>query len=267
MGQVNIAHVDECQTGAFPELTGLTALGEIGSRGVYAKPDRPLWLWMHELASGAQIRFAQPPLAHLLYVWKGELAADGVSVGAEGVVCVEHLGTTTVTAGQSGATLLHYHSQGPDPTREARPGGGVHVLGCDGIRKVRDDTYYETTTTESDDSGNCGLNDGEKCGGYTRTIHTQSVCSSWYWNHVDGRVTIEGAKPMVGADGSATCQNWRHTTVISEVWNRWPVVRHDGGAKGCEKASKARGSPCGGITGEDDYGDDGDDGEDDWWDY
>ena len=147
MGQVNIAHVDECQTGAFPELTGLTALGEIGSRGVYAKPDRPLWLWMHELASGAQIRFAQPPLAHLLYVWKGELAADGVSVGAEGVVCVEHLGTTTVTAGQSGATLLHYHSQGPDPTREARPGGGVHVLGCDGIRKVRDDTYYETTTT------------------------------------------------------------------------------------------------------------------------
>ena len=130
-----------------------------------------------------------------------------------------------------------------------------------------DEGDYETTTTESDDSGNCGLNDGEKCGGYTRTIHTQSVCSSWYWNHVDGRVTIEGAKPMVGADGSATCQNWRHTTVISEVWNRWPVVRHDGGAKGCEKASKARGSPCGGITGEDDYGDDGDDGEDDWWDY
>ena len=152
---------------------------------------------------------------------------------------------------------------------------GIAVAGCLAAGRwnaVRaDEGDYETTTTESDDSGNCGLNDGKKCGGFTRTIHTQSVCSSWYWNHVDGRVTIEGAKPMVGADGSATCQNWRRTTVISEVWNRWPIVTmpssDDAGGKACEKASKARGTPCGGITGEGDEGDDGDDGEDDWWNY
>ncbi len=147
MGRVIVVTVDDVSTAAFPTLPGLAARGKVASKGVFATPDRPLWLWMHEMDAGSEIQFQQPPVGHVLYVWKGSISVNQKSLEEQSAVCVEHQGAARILAGNSGATVLHYHSQKPHPTQGSRAGGQVHIVGKDGIHKVTDDSYYDTTTT------------------------------------------------------------------------------------------------------------------------
>ena len=109
MGRVVIAKSDEVTPKEFPRLTGVTAQGAIRTRDVIAQSDRPLLLWMHELAPGAEIRWEAPPVGHLAYVWEGGVEAGGRALSRDSTMIVEHKGSGGLRAGTSGATIAHFH--------------------------------------------------------------------------------------------------------------------------------------------------------------
>lgn len=146
MGKVNIAHVDEALSVPFPPLAGVSSRGSIATRAVFSKPDRPLWLWTHELSPGAQICWEQPVVGHTIYVWKGNVTVGEKRLAPAAVVCIEHKGAGTIEACENGATLVHFHRQEALPALSAKAGGNTHVVGANGILKVRNEEYDVTTT-------------------------------------------------------------------------------------------------------------------------
>ena len=150
MGKVVAAHVDDAKVVPFPALAGVSPAGSIRTRGVLSTPDRPLWLWMHELAPGAQIRWDKPALGHVVYVWKGAAGIAGQALAPEWVVSIEHQGNAVIEAGADGATLLHYHSRDTSTAQLDRPGGHVHVRGPDGMVKVKNYNNDMTTIVWAD---------------------------------------------------------------------------------------------------------------------
>ena len=73
--------------------------------------------------------------------------AGGEQLGPAGVVYLEHAGSTSIGAGEGGATLLHYHSRDVRPEYSRKPGGHVHRVDARGLRQVKDNVYYDTATT------------------------------------------------------------------------------------------------------------------------
>lgn len=146
MGHVRIVSFEEVVPGEFPALTGLAVRGSVQTRAMIVGPDRPLWLWVHELMPGTGLRWNAPEVGHVLHVWKGGVALDGQTTGTDAVICIEHGANAFVEAGEYGATLLHYHSRVPHPTQNSRPGGHVHVSDQDGLLKVKNEQYDVTTT-------------------------------------------------------------------------------------------------------------------------
>ena len=146
MGRVIVSHVDEATALPFPELSGMAAHGKVETSAVFSTPDRPLWLWLHVLSPGAQLRWTRPMVGHVVYVWKGSVTSNEQVMGPESVICVEHRAEAVVEAGRTGATLVHFHSQETYGASCAKTGGGVHLVGPDGMLKVRNEEYDVTTT-------------------------------------------------------------------------------------------------------------------------
>lgn len=146
MGHVSIVNVHDVVPGEFPRLNGLSASGSVTTRGVIAGSKRPLWLWMHELEPGAEIRWQRPPIGHVIYVWKGSVEVEGKRFASGCVICIEHGGGSSIVAGDEGAALLHYHRQEPHPSQASRAGGHVHLVGKDGVLQVKNEEYDVTTT-------------------------------------------------------------------------------------------------------------------------
>lgn len=146
MRHVVIKTVDESPGVAFPALDGVKPLGAIKTRSVIGGADRPLLLWVHEMAPGSSIALAAPKVGHAAYVWKGGIEANGKALGTESVVVVEHGGNCTITADAGGATLAHYHQSEALPNMTAKAGGHVHFVGADGLHR-RDDPSRHTVST------------------------------------------------------------------------------------------------------------------------
>ena len=152
MGRVVISRTDETPLGTFPHLTGVTSQGDIKTRGVVDKPDRPVFLWMHELAPGAEVRWDSPPVGHVAFVWSGDVEANGTKVPTDGVLVVEHKANAVLRAGAGGATVAHFHRREDHPEKPNRAGGNVHVLDSDGIFKVENAKIGATQTLYADGS-------------------------------------------------------------------------------------------------------------------
>ena len=138
MGRVIIAHADESSPRAFPALAGVAASEGVASRAVVAADDRPLFAWVHKLSPDAAIRWARPPVGHVVYVWEGSAVAAGdqgkpdTQLEEGSVLAVEHGGEAALRAGAGGAKLVHFHQrEGADPPVKA--GGHSHVIGKEGV--------------------------------------------------------------------------------------------------------------------------------------
>lgn len=146
MGRVLVSQIGEMPPVPFPDLTGVTAYGQVESSGVFTTPDRPLWLWMHRLEPGASLRWQLPRVGHVVYVWKGSVISDGQALEAESVIGIEHQAQAVVEAGDSGASLIHFHSQEVLWQPSTKSGGHVHQVGPDGLVRIRNEEYDVTTT-------------------------------------------------------------------------------------------------------------------------
>ena len=133
MGRVIIARSADVTVTAFPDLQGVSTEGRVKSRCVIGGPDRPLFLRKHELAAGAKMRFASPPVGHTLYIWDGDVEVDGTQVACNGAAIVEHKASARLRAGQSGAVLAHFHPREDLPDPPKRAGGNVHLVDPSGI--------------------------------------------------------------------------------------------------------------------------------------
>ena len=135
MGKVVIAHLDEVAAGGFPDLAGVSGWGQIRTKSLIAGPDRGICLHMHELAPGAEIRWDEPPVDHLVYVWDGEIMFEGAPVETDGAAVVEHRGSGELLASPKGATLAHFHAAESLAGSMRREGGRAHAIGREGIFK------------------------------------------------------------------------------------------------------------------------------------
>jgi hypothetical protein len=127
VGKLLIQSIDAAPAAAFPELAGVSAAGDVRTRAVVEGPDRPLFLWRHDLAPGAAIAWDAPAHGHLVYLWRGEAAFEGAGLEGEDALIVEPGGRGSLAAGRAGATLLHFFAPVERP-EAARAGGGAHVL-------------------------------------------------------------------------------------------------------------------------------------------
>lgn len=127
MGRAVVTTVQETPVGDFPALAGVEGRGLIESRAVIGGPERPLLLWSHRLAPGAEIEWDRPPVGHAVYLWQGEARMDGRALETTGAGIVGHGGRAVLAAGAEGCELLHFQERddGPPPTRR---GGCVHVV-------------------------------------------------------------------------------------------------------------------------------------------
>lgn len=156
MSAVVIQTVDESPVVPFPTLEGVSAAGAIATRSVI-QPGRPLLLWVHELQPGALLRWRQPKVGHLLYVWKGAVRANGAVAAEKSVVVVEHRAHAEVEAGAQGASLLHYHESESTTVLAQKAGGNVHVVGPQGLTDRRDERNSHHTLWADSHCPTCEL--------------------------------------------------------------------------------------------------------------
>jgi hypothetical protein len=131
--RVAFASLAEATSAPFPAQTGVTAFGTLACRALISAVDRPISLWVHEVAAGAGIRFSGPTKGHALYLLSGSVDAGGRIAEEGGAVIVEHGATATLTALGGGATLVHFHRPEAHPEAPRKAGGCVHVVGEHGI--------------------------------------------------------------------------------------------------------------------------------------
>jgi len=144
-----IKTVDESPLVPFPQLNGLKSVGDVNSRSVIAS-DTALLLWIHELKPRASIEFVQPKCGHLLYVWRGDVNVNEVKVSEAQVFIVEHLADAIVTAGDQGATIVHFHQAENQPLLTAKVGGHVHISPKEGLFSRWDEARQARHTVWAD---------------------------------------------------------------------------------------------------------------------
>src|SRR4051812_14709958 len=128
MGRVVIKNFTESNPAQFPQLAGVSVSGTVTTNAVVAKAKRPLLLWQHNLAPGAEITLDKPPVGHLMYVLGGEADANGQKLTSEGAFIVAHGAKGTLRAGASPLTVLHFHRPDDYPEAPHKAGGCCHVL-------------------------------------------------------------------------------------------------------------------------------------------
>jgi hypothetical protein len=128
MGRVVIRTIDEARTAAFPALAGVSVSGDVQTKAIVAKDKRPILLWQHTLAPGAEITWNAPPVGHLAYVFEGAGEGNGRKLATEDAFMVAHGGKGTLRAGPGPMTVLHFHRPDDYGTPSNRAGGCCHVL-------------------------------------------------------------------------------------------------------------------------------------------
>lgn len=136
--RVEIRSMAEVTPVPLPGLTGVAADAGVQTRPMITNA-KALYLWLHEMAPGGTLRFAAPPVGHVLYAWKGSVTVDGAPVGTEQTVVVEHRAAAPVVAGPEGATLAHFHQSEATPHLTERAGGHVHTAPADDLFARIDD--------------------------------------------------------------------------------------------------------------------------------
>jgi hypothetical protein len=149
MSRVVINTVEQSPEVQFPALNGVSAEGTVKTRSVIP-PGRPLLLWAHELAPGAELRWQNPKFGHVLYIWKGGVEVDSSPMSEESTVVVEHRANARVKAGPQGATLLHYHQSEDAAPLTQKAGGNVHRVSKEGLFGTRDEVRNCTNTVWAD---------------------------------------------------------------------------------------------------------------------
>jgi hypothetical protein len=109
------------------------ASGRVVTRGLFARDRDPLQLLIHHLDPDAQLIFSGMPSERAIFVWQGEIMADGARLAARSSLIVEYGATLTVTSGQKGAALLEFGAQ----HRSAldRIGGHVHLMPSEQVQR------------------------------------------------------------------------------------------------------------------------------------
>jgi hypothetical protein len=136
VAKLAINHVDDAPVVEFPAIAGVRGQGQITSRAVFATPERPLFLWRHELAGGAELSLERPPFGHVFYVFGGALELEDRRLEEGGVVLAEHLSRTRMRAAPGGAVVMHFHRPDSYPQPPKGAGGHVHVVGKEGLLRT-----------------------------------------------------------------------------------------------------------------------------------
>ena len=155
MGKVVIKQAAGAPTVAFSEVEGACTQGAVQTRAVIKGADRPLFMWQHDLKTGAGLDFDKPKVGHVLYVLSGAIEVDGQPVEQNGTACIEHGATAKVRATKN-TSLYHFHER--EPRHVSRPGRHVHVSGTKGILQARHAhaSHFGTLWADSD-CPNCEL--------------------------------------------------------------------------------------------------------------
>lgn len=130
-----VTRIEDAAYGPVPARAGVAASGEVATRPVMAGEDRPLLMWAHTLAPGASLEWNGPAQDHLVYVWEGAVTADRQTLTVDEAFVVEHGGHGVVQAGETPATVLHFHRPEDHAAAAGREGGHTHVLA--GARVMR----------------------------------------------------------------------------------------------------------------------------------
>jgi hypothetical protein len=81
---------------------------------------------LHKLEPGATLTLDGTPTDRLAYVWEGAVEAGGETLDKRSSLIVEHGRSTSITAGNDGATLVEFNMR--ERPAEPRAGGHVHLL-------------------------------------------------------------------------------------------------------------------------------------------
>ena len=155
MGKVVIKQAAQAPTAPFSNVVGASVQGTVQTKAVIKGADRPLYLWQHDMKTGAGLAFDKPDVGHVLFVLSGAIEVDGKQVEENGTACIEHGAKAKVRATKD-TTLYHFHESGP--RHVSRPGGHVHVSGAKGILQARHAhaNHFGTLWADSDCS-NCEM--------------------------------------------------------------------------------------------------------------
>jgi hypothetical protein len=137
MGRVVISHIDQVSVVDFPSIAGISCSGHIETRAVIADASRPLLLWKHDLKSATELEINEPTVDHGFFVFDGNVEFDDQIVEKGGFISAEHLGRTTIYAGDEGASLLHFHRPDDHVIKPERAGGHIHMVDWRGILPVQ----------------------------------------------------------------------------------------------------------------------------------
>ena len=148
---VRIKSSADVEAAGFPTLDAVTAQGSIATRTVISGDDRPIALFVHDLAPGAAISWSGPARAHAAYVWQGTVEAGGVAVPKDGSLIIEHGASTELRAGPHGASIVHFVHSAAHSGAPSQDGGHVHAVMPDGIYTGRYTSgSFHTLLAESD---------------------------------------------------------------------------------------------------------------------
>jgi hypothetical protein len=133
VGRVVITSAADVEPASPPILSGFSVTGAVKTRAVMATADRPLNLWFHDAEPGAVLAWENPAVGHVLYVWDGEVFADGKRIGKDSTIVIEHGGAIVLETGTQPATLAHFHRRETGADQPERDGGRVHIATAEGI--------------------------------------------------------------------------------------------------------------------------------------
>lgn len=127
MDQIRITELNAAAPQLIPARASVSSRGGVETVQVLGD-DRPIHLWKHRLAAGAQMRWGPLPVGRIVYLWAGSLTANNEPVSGEGAMMIEHGAVCGVEAGAEGCELVEFQAAA-EHTR--RLGGQVHVLSRD----------------------------------------------------------------------------------------------------------------------------------------
>jgi hypothetical protein len=96
--------------------------GTVETRTYFDGGRHPIHLHLHRLGAGARLPLAAEEADLCLYVWEGEVTADGTELDERSSAVVQRGAELVVTAGDDGASLLLFNA------RESEGAGDGHIF-------------------------------------------------------------------------------------------------------------------------------------------
>ena len=130
---VKIKSSNDAESTDFPALDAVTAEGRVTSRSVITGEDRPIALFVHDLAPGAEISWSGPARSHAAYLWDGSAESGGVALRKDAALIIEHGANADLRAGPDGARVVHFVHSPAHSDAPRQDGGHVHAVMPDGV--------------------------------------------------------------------------------------------------------------------------------------